>query len=146
MLEELYREVFVARLMVGKPQGHLQHVETELGHPGGAIRLLQYIAVGEHLRAVERADVVEPEKATLEHVIATCVFSIYPPGEVDQELLKSASQKIEIGAAIDPEHRERGPRLNWRIHVSEIPFIRRQLAVRVHVPFARQQEQLMLRC
>src|SRR5215472_5283440 len=80
------------------------------------------------------------------HVVATCVFSIYPPGEVDQELLKGASQKIEIGAAIDPEHRERGPRLNRRIHVSEIPFIRRQLAVRVHVPFARQQQQLMLCC
>src|SRR5215831_3466264 len=146
MLEELYREIFVARLMVGKQQSHLQHVETELGHPGSAIRLLQYVAVGEHPRAVERADIVKTKKAALEHVVAICVFSIYPPSEVDQELLKSARQKIVIGAAIDPKHRERGPRLNWRIHVSEIPFIRGQLAVRVHVPFARQQQQLMLRC
>src|SRR5260370_42220127 len=95
MLEELDREVFVARLMVGKPQSHLQHVETELGHPGGAIRLLQDIAVGEHLRAVERADVVESEKAAPEHVVAPGVFSIYPPGEGDITLLKRARQKVE---------------------------------------------------
>ena len=68
MLEELYREIFVAGLMVGKQQRHLQHVETELGHPGGAIRLLEHIAVGEHLRAVERADIVKPEKAALEEL------------------------------------------------------------------------------
>src|SRR5690242_813840 len=121
MLEELYRDVLVARLMVGKQECHLQHVETVLSHPGGAIRLFQYIAVRVHLRAVERADVVEPEKAALEHVVAIRVFPIYPPSEVDQEFLKRASKKVEVGAAIDPEHRKRGPSLNWRIHVSEIP-------------------------
>src|SRR6188472_2181508 len=109
MLEELHRDVFVARLVVGKPQSHLQHVETELRHPSGAVRLLQYIAVGEHLRAVERADVVESEKAALERVVAACVLSIDPPGEVDQELLKGTRQEVEIGTPIDLEHCKRGP-------------------------------------
>src|SRR4029077_131658 len=39
----------------------------------------------------------------------------------------------------------RRPRVHRRIHVSERPFIRRQLPVRVHVPFPEQQDQLLLR-
>src|SRR4029077_16243630 len=144
-LEEFHCEVFVGGVVIGEPQRHLQHVEAEFRHPGGTVRLFQDVAIWEHLRTVERADVVEPEEAALEHVIAARIFSIYPPGEVDQKLVEGPRQEIEIDAAIDLEHRERGPCLNRRGYVAEIPFIRRQLTVRMHEPFARQQQQLMLR-
>ena len=100
---------------------------------------------GQHRRAVERPDVVEPEEAALEDVVAERVLAVHPPGEVDQQLVEGARQEVEVGPAVDPEHRKRRPRLDRRVHVAEVPLVGGQLAVRVHVPLAAHQEQLVLR-
>ena len=37
----------------------------------------------------------------------------------------------------------RGPGMHWRIHIAERPFVSRQLPVRMHVPFAQQEHELL---
>jgi len=92
-LKEFHCKVFVGGVVIGEPQCHLQHVEAEFRHPSGAIRLLQDVAIWKHCRTVERANVVEPEEAALEHVVAACIFSSYPAGEVDQTLVRARKSK-----------------------------------------------------
>ena len=70
MVEELYGDVFVGGVVIGEPQRHFEHVEAEFRHPGGAVGLFQDIPVRKHRRAVERTDIVEPEKPSLEQVVA----------------------------------------------------------------------------
>ena len=145
VLEELERHALVRVVAVGEPERHLEHVEAELAHPGGAVGLLEHAAAGEHRRAVEGADVVEPEEAALEDVVAERVLAVHPPGEVDQQLVEGGGEELEVGAAVDAEHRERRPRLDGRVHVAEVPLVGGQLAVRVHVPLAAHEQQLVLR-
>jgi hypothetical protein len=42
------------------------------------------------------------------------------------------------------KHLERGPGLHWRVHVAEVPLVRRKCAVRVLEPLPAQQDQLVL--
>ena len=110
--------------------------------------------VGQRLAAVEHADVVEAEKAALENVPALRVLAVDPPGEVQQQLVKDAFEKREVAGivrvffasllAVNLKHAPRGPGVHRRVHVAERPFVGGQLAVRVHVPFAGEQHELVL--
>ena len=46
--------------------------------------------------------------------------------------------------AVHLEHAPRRPRVDGRVHVAEGPLVSGELAVRVHIPFAREQHELML--
>ena len=131
--------------MVREPQRHLEHVEAELRHPRGAVGLFEHFAGRQHRRAIEGPDVVEAEEAALEDVVAEGVLAVDPPGEVDQQLVEGAREELEVVAAVDPEHRQRRPGMDGRIHVVEGPFVGGQLAVRMHEPLAAEQQQLVLR-
>ena len=110
--------------------------------------------VGSGTAAVEHADVVQTEKAALKNVPALLVLAVDPPGEIQQQLVKHAFEKFQVARvfrirfaallAVHLEHPPRRPRVHRRIHVAERPFVGGQLAVRVHVPFARQQDELTL--
>ena len=145
MLEELGRDVLVGPVMVGEAERHLEHVEAVFRHPRGAVGLLEHAPAGQRRRAVEGSDVVEPEKPALEHVVAERVLAVHPPGEIDQELVEDAREEVEVLAAVDPEHRQRRPGVNRRIDVGKVPFVGGKLAVRIRVPFAEQEQHLMLR-
>ena len=60
-------------------------------------------------------------------------------------LWKTRARKSKSDAAVDAKDRQRGPCLDRRIHIAEVPFVRRQLAVRMHVPFAGEEQELALR-
>ena len=47
-------------------------------------------------RAVDRADVVEPEEAALEHVVALGVLAVDPPREVEQQLVEDPLEEVEV--------------------------------------------------
>ena len=111
-------------------------------HPAGGVRLLQRVARWQ-VGAVDRADVVEPEEAALEQVVALGVLPVDPPGEVDQELVEDAAQEVQVAAAVDGEHLQRRPRLHRRVDVGEVPLIGGQRPVRVLEPFPAQQDQLV---
>ena len=95
-------------------------------------------------RAVDRPDVVETEEASLKHIVARRVFPIDPPGEVEQQLLEDLGQEGEVVRAVDLEDAKRSPGVHRRVHVAERPFVRRQLAVGMHVPLTAKQQQLVL--
>ena len=84
VLEELGGDVLRAGIEARQLQGHGEHRGAVERHPGGAVRLLQMAAVGQRPRAVEDADVVQPQEAAREQVLAAGVLAIDPPGEIDQ--------------------------------------------------------------
>ena len=82
MLEELAGDVLVDLVVARELEGDLHHVEREHGHPAGRVALLERAAAGQAGAAVEHADVVEPEKATREQVLAARILAVHPPREI----------------------------------------------------------------
>ena len=106
-------------------------------------------AVRQRCVPVEYADIVEPEKPALEDVSALDVLAVDPPGEIEHQLVEDALEKISVALAaavlaVDLVDAPGRPGMHRRVDVAECPFIGRQLAIGVHVPVARQQQQLVL--
>ena len=59
--------------------------------------------------------------------------------------MEDALEEVEVVVAGDLVHAQRGPGVHRRVDVAERPLVRGQLAVRVHVPLAAEQDQLRLR-
>src|SRR5271157_5822494 len=101
---------------------------------------------GKRCAAIEDTDVVEAEKATLEHVHAFGVLAVHPPSEVEHEFLKHALKKSAVtfpaGLLFNFVDAPRGPCVNRRIHITKRPFVRGQLSVRMHVPFTEEENEL----
>ena len=99
-------------------------------------------------RAVEDADVVEAEEPALEDVLALGVLAVDPPGEVQEQLVEDALEELAVALArpllVDLVDAPGRPRVHGRVHVAEGPLVGRQLPVRVHVPLAQQQHELLL--
>src|SRR6185312_17262092 len=96
---------------------------------------------------IEDPDVVEPEEAPGEEVVAVGVLAVDPPGEVEQELLEDALEEEPIAPATRAGHLVHppaGPGVHRRVHVPERELVRRQLAVGMHVPLAEQENELLL--
>jgi hypothetical protein len=118
--------------------GDAQQVEAEHRHPAGAIGLVDEAAGRQGLAAVEAADVVESQEATLEDIASLFVLAIDPPGEVEQQLLKNAFEKHQVAGvgrvamlsltalpAIDLEDAKRRPGVHRRIDIAELPLVGR---------------------
>jgi len=102
----------------------------------------------QRLRAIEYGDVVETEKSALEDIVSVAILAVDPPGVIQQQLLKDPVQEMEVaGAALHPlgaEDLECCRRVDGRVHVTEGPFIGRDLAIRVQVSLAQQDFDLIL--
>ena len=148
VLGELYDHVLVGGVVEGELEREFQHVLTEQGHPRRAVRLLQVAAGGKRRAAVEHADVVEAEKAPLEHVLAEAVLAVHPPGVVQQELPERRPKEIDVRLAVQgllgPVQKECRTSVDRGIHVAEVPLVRRHLAVGVQVEGAEHQLHLLL--
>ena len=146
--DELQRHVAVGRVVLGQLDGDLQHPLAVERHPRRAVRLLEGAAAGQRRRAVEDADVVEPEEPALEEVAVVGVLAVHPPGEVRQQPIEDAGQELAIALAADLRLAlvdvERRPRRDGRVDVAEVPLIGRDLAVRMQVPGAQQELDLLL--
>src|SRR5207302_9991246 len=122
--------------------------EAIKSHPRSAVRLLQKSAGRQRFGAVENADVIEPEKTAREKIVAFVVFAVHPPGEVEQQLLECAFKKSAITLPARTSHLVNAPGrpgVDGRIHITKSKFVSRHLAVRVHVPFAQEKIELLLR-
>ena len=147
MRDELERHVGVGRVALGQLDGDLQHPLAVERHPRRAVRLLEGPAAGQRRRAVEDADVVESEEPALEEVAVVGVLAVHPPREVRQQPAEDAGQELVV--ALAPDLRlalvdvQRGPRGDGRVDVAEVPFVRRDLAVRMQVSGAEQELDLL---
>jgi hypothetical protein len=148
VLEELRRQVLAGGVVAGELDRDRQHGGAVEGHPRGAVGLLEVAARRQRPRAVEDADVVEAEEAAAEEVLARDVLPVHPPGEVQEVLLEDAGEEEAVARAalaghlVDPPRR---PGRHGRVHVAECPLVGGGLAVRVRVPLARHQDELLLR-
>ena len=148
MFEKLRCDVLVDRVALSQLQRHREHRPTIKRHPRRPVGLLQRSAGRQRLRAVKHPDVVQPQKTAAEDMPPAGIFAVHPPGEIEQEFLKHPPQPYPIpGASFGRHfiHPPTRPRMHRRIHVGEIPLIRRHLPVRVHIPLAQQQIQLSFR-
>ena len=130
MIQELDDHVLVYGVAFAELERDAQHVEAKHRHPGGAIRLLDKAAGRQRPRAVEHADIVQAEEAAFEYVQSLRVFSVHPPGEIQQQLVKDPFQEIQITGAAIPlsvvlEHAHRRPGMYRRIDVTERPLVGR---------------------
>ena len=127
----------------------LRHVLAEESHPGRAVRLLQVAPGRQRRAAVEDADVVEPEKTALEHVLAEPVLAVDPPGEVQGQFCKGRLEEVEIRLTIERAaqavEKQGRPGVDGRIHIAEVPFIGRDLAIGMEIVLAEHQLDLLLR-
>src|SRR6266480_4506033 len=148
MLEELRGHVFVNRIGLCEFQRHGKHREAIKSHPGGSVRLLEESASWQRLRTIENADVIEPEETAGEKIVTFGVFAVHPPGEIEQQLLECAFKKSAITLPARTSHLVNapgGPGVDGRIHITKSKFVSRHLAVWVHVPFAQEKIELLLR-
>src|SRR5215469_10133503 len=99
--------------------------------------------------AVEYTNIVHPEESALENVLAEGVLAVHPPGEVEQHFLEDALKEGVItlagGRLLNFKDGLCGKGENGWIDAVEIPFIRRDLSVRMHVPLAEHQDDLVFR-
>src|SRR6516162_1917689 len=149
VLEELGGDVLVNPVVLRELQSDAHQIEGVHRHPARAISLVDVTARRQLTAAVEYADVVEPEEAALEDIAPLGVLAVYPPGEIQHELVKHALEEHEIAIitallAVDLEHPPRSPRVYRWIDIAEGPLVSGDLAVGMHVPLARQQHELLL--
>src|SRR5256885_11831544 len=142
MLEEFTRDVLISGIVFRKFERDGQHVQAIHSHPTRAIRLFEMPAGWKRSGTVKDSNIVEPEKSTLKNVCSVWVFSIHPPGEVQEQFVKNFFQEAAVGnttdAPLDFVNTPRSPRMYRRIHIAKRPLVSRQLSVGVHIPFSQQ--------
>src|SRR5207237_3593908 len=136
MFPELAGHIFVTGIFFSQLQCDGEQVQRIHRHPTCAVRLFNVTASGQGRAAVEYADIVQPKEAALKDVHALSIFAVYPPGEIQHQLMKDTLQEGAIALAltllvnfVDAPCR---PGMNWRIHIAECPFIGWNLAVWMH--------------
>ena len=148
MLEEFDRKPFVHRIALGQFERDAHHGEAEKSHPAGRVGLLQNRAARQFFAAIHDGDVVEPEEAALEDVQPLAVHFVDPPGEIDQQFVKAALEKIQIAASrrapLDLIDAPARPCLHRRIQIRELPLVGRNLPVRVLELLEQQQPEIFL--
>ncbi len=148
MLVELEGQVQEGRIVDGQLRRNLEHALAVEGHPGRAVGLLERPAGGQGRAAIEDADVVEAEEASLEDVEPAWILPVHPPGEVDDELLEDLLQEIEVSLAalisflrVDVPG---SPGVHGRIDVAEVPLVGGDLAARMEILLLEHEEELLL--
>ena len=76
--------------MSRKLEGNLRHVLTEQSDPSRPIGLFQITAGRQRRAAIEHADVVQAEEATLKQTAPEAVLAVDPPAEIRGELAEDA--------------------------------------------------------
>ena len=103
---------------------------------------------GQGPAAIEHPDVVEAQESSAEDVVAVRILAVHPPREVHEQLVEHALEERVIARAARPRelvHAPGSPRVRRRVDVVERELVRRDLTVRMHVPFAQQQDELLFR-
>src|ERR1043165_1946327 len=79
--------ILKARIFFRELHRDREQVQRVHRHPTRAVRLRDMAAGRQRCAAIENADVIETEKAALKNIHPVSAFAIYPPGEIQQQLL-----------------------------------------------------------
>ncbi len=145
LLREFHGHILIHGVLAGEAQRDVEEIDRVAGHPPGGIGLLECSDFGRKGRTVEGRDVVEAHESALEEVVLVLVLVVRPPGVVHQQLVQDAREELKVGRTVDEKHLDGRPGMGRRIDVREVPFVGRQLTVRVHVPLTEHQNELRLR-
>src|SRR5277367_1467968 len=132
MLYEAKGDFLVHGVVLCQNKRNLQHVLAVESHPRRAIRLVEMPTGGELSTAIEHANIVQPEESSREDIPSLRVFSVDPPVEVQHQTLKRTLQEAQVRPAqffLDVEKKQRRPGMHWRIHITEVPLVGRDLSV-----------------
>jgi len=95
--------VFVAGVVFGQLQRHGEHRAAVKGHPGRAIGLLEVGRRRERPRTISNRPMLSsPRNPPAKRCLPSTVLAVDPPGEVDQQLVEHAGQKLPVAAAFSP--------------------------------------------
>ena len=148
MLKKFTRDVLISGIVLRKLKRDRQHIQAIHTHPAGAVGLLEVSAGWQGSGSVKHSDIVKTQKAALENIGAVRIFPIHPPCEIQEQLVKDFFEEPAIGdasnAPFDFINAPRSPGMYRRIDIAKCPLICGKLSVRMHVPFAQQQNELFL--
>ncbi len=144
---EFAGHVLIRRVLAGQLKSDAEHVQRVHCHPTCAVRLLDTAAARQRRAAVKHTDVVQTQKAALKDVHAFHVLAVDPPGEVQKQFVEHPGKKLPISFAavsllIDEVNLMGSPGMDRRIHITQRPFVRRDLSVGVHVPLPQHENKL----
>src|SRR5579864_8373529 len=129
MLAELEGHILIVWIGHRQFDSDFEHVLAEERHPRRPIGLLQIAACRQRRVAIEHADVVEAQEATLEYIPPEAILAIDPPGEIQEQLLEAALEPLLVALALlrlfEAISENCRPRVDGRVHVAEIPLVRR---------------------
>src|SRR5690606_27444732 len=99
--------------------------------------------------AIYHTDIVQAQKSALEDIIAFCVLPVDPPSKIQHQPVKTAFQEFLVALTavhflIDLIYPLHGISMDRRVHIAKVPFIRRYLPIRVHVPVVQEKRELGL--
>src|SRR5665647_1071962 len=77
-------------------QCHIHHIKRIHSHPACPVSLFEVMATRHLNTTVKNSNVIEPEKPSLENIIATGILPVDPPGKIDNKLMKYSLQKRNI--------------------------------------------------
>src|SRR6185369_261031 len=127
--------------------GDLQHILAVESHPRSTVGLVQMAARRERRAAIKHTNVVQPEKAPGENVLPLGILSVDPPVEILHQALKRPLQEAEISPAqllFNVVEEQGRPGMYWRIHVTEVPLVGRDLPIRMRIEISQHEQQLVL--
>src|ERR1700741_345566 len=96
MLEKLGGDIFIGVVVLRQLQRDPHQVQAVHRHPACAIGLINITAGGQRSAPVESSDIIQPEKSALKDVATGDVLPVYPPGEIEKQLVEDTFQKRNI--------------------------------------------------
>src|SRR5579872_527860 len=148
MFKEFRREILENMVRFRQFESNPHHVESGGRNPGSAIRLVKIGAARQILPKVERTNIIEAEKAALKYIPTIPILTIYPPSEVQHQLVEDALKEGDVSGSfqltVDLIGPQRGPGHDWRISVAEAPFVGGDLAIGMQRARLREQHELRL--
>src|SRR5262249_36718276 len=146
VFEELVSRLLIDRVVLGKDNGDLKHDLAKQGDPCGAIGLFNRSPGRRGGAAIKHANVIQAEKSSGEDIAPLRGFSVYPPGEIDQQALETLFQKLDVGPApliLNLIQEQRSPGMDGRINVAKVPLVCRNLSIGMEVEIAQHKELLL---
>src|ERR1700758_4525026 len=135
MLEKLRGGILIGVIVLRELQRKPHQVQAVHGHPACAIGLINITTGGQWSAPVENSDIIQAEKSTLQDVESGDVFSVYPPGKIEKQLMEDTFKKRNIPRivwfldtpvfTINFKNSPSCPGVHRRVYITECPLVRR---------------------